>query len=101
MIKNIEKTIHKILDEPFWPDTLNADGSYFRTHDDNDGELAAGTTVAFSPDGDAWLWTTTQSGISCRYRMPFTGGGRSPRVRNALLILAMAIQADNDESPIR
>jgi len=29
--------------------------------------------------------------------MTMTGGGHSPRVRTALLILAMAIQADNEE----
>jgi hypothetical protein len=31
--------------------------------------------------------------------MPLIGGGQSPRVRNALLILAEAIRLDNIDAP--
>lgn len=33
------------------------------------------------------------------FTMPMMGGGQSPRVRNALMYLAQAIQQDNDERP--
>lgn len=100
-MENIDEEIKKILETPFWPQGVDSDRAYFRTHDDCDGNTMFGTGVAFSQDGDAWIWTTAQfAGSSCRYRMPMIGGGRSPRVRNALLILAMAIKMDNEEAPI-
>jgi len=99
MHKN-EKTIQDILNDSFWPTSLETNQSYFRTHDDCDGDLSKGISVVISIDGDAHIWSNNGAFSSCRYRIPISGGGRSPRVRNALLILAMAIKLDNEEDPI-
>ena len=96
----LPELIDKILMAPFWPPSLSTEKTYFRTQDDNDGDIKEGIAVAIGKDGDVWVQTTTSAMKTCRYRMPLIGGGRSPRVRNALLILAMAIQQDNDDDPI-
>ena len=95
----VEQRIKALLEEPFWPKTLKAQESYFRTHDDCDGDLGQGVSVTIDPQGDVWLDTTTKM-CPCRFRT-FFGGGQSLRVRNALLILAEAIRLDNEERPQR
>ena len=93
----MKNLVHKVLETPFWPEDLQAMKRYFRTHDDCDGERGNGITVTISTDGDAWVETCPGG---CRFRMPMTGGGLSPRVRNALLLLAVAIKLDNQEHTI-
>lgn len=97
-IKNVEKAIYEILDTDFWPKDLSTDESYVRVHDDCDGNYTQTICVGFSHDGDAWV--TIPSNRILRFRGPF-GGGMSSRVRNALLILAVAIKKDNEMSPQR
>lgn len=99
MPKEVEDRIKTLLEEPFWPETLKAGESYFRTHDDCDGDLGQGISVSVDPQGDVWVNTTTRRSY-CRFRT-FFGGGMSLRVRNALLILAEAIRLDNEERPQR
>ena len=90
----IEKRIEDILNTPFWLKGIDTETRYFRTQDDCDGDMLSGMSVSFSPDGDAWIDTTTNYG-SCRFRMP-GGGGLSPRTRVALMILAKAIKMDEE-----
>jgi hypothetical protein len=97
MVKDYNKMAYEILEAPYWPKDLSSKESYFRTHDDCDGELHKGIAVGFTCDGDAWIYPGREP---YRYRMPCVGGGRSPRVRNALLLLALAIKLDNEEFPI-
>jgi len=92
----LTKQVIKLLDTPFWPQQLDINKDYFRTHDDCDGDLYKGITVGFTQDGDAWINTYKQG---CRFRT-YHGGGKSLRIRNALLFLALAIQLDNKEFPI-
>jgi len=92
---DITKQIGKILETPFWPKELTPLKKYFRTHDDCAGEFK-GISVKFTEEGDACI-TTCHEG--CRFRT-FGGGGRSLRVRNALLILALAIKFDNEQYTI-
>jgi hypothetical protein len=94
---DIDKAIETILETPHWFKKLATNTQYFRTHDDCDGNVTKGVSVVISPDGDAWVVTSQNPFQSCRYRMPMTGGGASPRTRQALLILALAIKMDNDE----
>lgn len=61
-------------------------------------------SVMFGGDGDGYLTIAAQMDPnehkwSMRFRMPMMGGGQSPRVRNALLILAEAIRLDNLDHP--
>jgi len=67
-----------------------------RTHDDHEGTFEGKVGVYIGPDGDAYLTSDQQPPL--RFRNYF-GGGRSPRVYNALLILAKAIDMDNAERP--
>ena len=90
-----QKDLDKILNGYFWPKKLKGRDSYLTTHDDNDGDPSSGyLAIEFSNDGDAWIKT---SGPMLRYRMPGIGGGKSPKIRNALLLLAEAIRQEGQE----
>lgn len=93
-----EKQLKKILETPFFPESLKPMTNYFRTHDDCDGDRFEGINVTIGNDSDAWVGMVSKMS-ACRYRTYF-GGGLSPRTRNALLILALAIKLDNDEHDI-
>ena len=54
---------------------------------------------AIGRDSDILITTDKHHGPAMRFRMPIVGGGQSPRVRNALMILALAIKLDNEEHP--
>ena len=95
--ENIVKKIQDILEEPFWPKELTTELEYFRTQDDCDGDLSKGLAVSFSRDGDAWIDTDREC---CRFRS-FFGGGNSLMVRNALIVLAMAIKLENEKDKQR
>jgi hypothetical protein len=93
------KTIKKILETPYWPPELEVDARYFRIQDDCDGDLSEGIEVSVDQMGDIFVQTNCSPIHTCRYRT-WGGGGRSLRVRNALLLLAIAIKMDNDEHPV-
>ncbi len=93
------EVLRAILERPFWPRQLDTGTSYTRLGDDTSGEL----TVAIAADADAWIAVFSKPdpeefGLSHRFRSGF-GGGESERVRNALLVLALAIKLDNLERP--
>ena len=100
MTKDIQRMARKVLETPFCPDGVSFSSNHFRTQDDCDGDYSSGVNVIVGPDGDAWIGATCELGEMCRYRIPVIGGGRSPRVRNALLLLALAIDLDNEEDPV-
>ena len=72
--------------------------SFTRRQDDTDGGRGPehDLCVMFSADCDAWVAIPGQA--SLRFRAPM-GGGWSPRVHKALIILAEAIRRDNEERP--
>ena len=90
------RAIRKLLDNLPWPEGLEAK-TYSRLHDDHDGEETGRLVVSISHDGDTWVTTTRGS---LRFRTA-TGGGCSVRVRNALVLLALAIQIENEEDGCR
>lgn len=93
--KPIEDRVREILDEEFWIQGLKTNEWYFRTQDDCDGDQHEGLSVMIDTDGDAWVSVRSRPMHGCRFRMPMMGGGASPRVRKALVILAEAIRLDN------
>jgi len=88
-----DKAIKTVLSMIYWPKELKTNNEYFRTQDDCDGDLSKGISVVIDEMGDVWVQTT---GV-CRFRM-YDGGGMSLSVRNALLVLAQAIEKDNKEN---
>lgn len=91
---NIHSKIVNILEDHFWLDTIDDRTAYSRTQDDTDGDPTNGVLrVMFSQDGDAWISINGHSLIRFRTQ---NGGGRSPRTRTALLILAEAIRLDTE-----
>jgi hypothetical protein len=97
----IETQIKKLLESVFWLPTLKT-GEYYQRYEDDSPE--GFVAVTFSSDGDGHVTLSAmpdpkEHGLYFRFRMPMTGGGQSPRVRNALLILAEAIRLDNEERP--
>lgn len=89
--------IRKLLDGNYWIPGLQAGIRYARTHDDCDGDMSQKLSIVISDDGDVWVACDTVD-RTARFRHGL-GGGRSHRVRNALLILAEAIRLDNEERP--
>lgn len=89
------------LEEVFWPDTLKPMTVYLRYEDDSP---TGSISVVIGDDGDAHITVFSKPDrnelrFGMRFRMEMTGGGQSPRVRNALLALAEAIRRDNEERP--
>ena len=67
-----------------------------------DDQRFGSVIVMFSCDGDAWVETLkdpNEFGSAQRFRETFAGGGQSRRVREAMMLLALAIIADNNERP--
>lgn len=89
------------LEDIFWPETLKPMTWYRRFEDDSP---TGSISVVFGEDGDGHITVYSKPDpnemkFSMRFRMAMTGGGQSPRVRNALLALAEAIRRDNEENP--
>jgi hypothetical protein len=95
--ERLVKDVRRVLEHPFWIPELVNNEVYSRLHDDHDGEFTGRVSVVFSPDSDAWIFIDKIDGL--RFRT-YSGGGASLRVRNALIILALAIKLDNEEHPI-
>lgn len=72
------KDAKRVLKHPFWIPELSTNVLYERIHDDDDGTKEGRIMVTIGADGDS---------------------GMSPHVRNALMILALAIKMDNEECP--
>ena len=98
MNSNLSKKIRKILDKPFWIPEVKPKTEYSRLHDDHDGTKEGCLIVSFEEFGDAFIYTDLHPHIALRFRT-LGGGGDSPRVRNALIILAEAIRLDNEDHP--
>lgn len=86
-----KKIIDKVLTEHYWPYQLESDKCYVTTHDDNDGDITSGAmSLMFDRCGDVHL---SFIGNSLRFRT-IGGGGNFPKIRNALLLLAIAIDEE-------
>lgn len=86
-----DNQINKALTDYYWPPQLDAKRAYITTHDDNDGVPESGfMSLIFDRCGDAHLQVV---GRSLRFRT-IGGGGRFPKIRNALLLLAVAIKEE-------
>jgi len=95
-VERLLKDARRVLENPFWIPEVETEVAYRRLHDDHDGTREGMLIVTFSPDGDAWVTTDKHHGSSLRFRNHF-GGGNSPRTRNALMLLALAIKLDEAE----
>lgn len=87
-----------VLENPFWIPELDDNNYYERLHDDHDGTFKGKIIVCFDEFGDIRIGTDRE-----RHWLRFRnsgGGGMSLRVRNAIMILALAIKLDNEENPI-
>ena len=93
--EDLVAAVRLVLESPFTIPDLTSREEYARLHDDDDGTGQGIISVMFGEDSDAWV---NIAGSSLRFRS-FFGGGKSLRVRNALMILALAIKLDNEEYP--
>ena len=93
----LERRARQVLEEPFWITELKTDIWYIRLHDDHDGTKKGKVAVMILENGDCVISNDSQR-ESLRFRT-MGGGGNSLRVRNALMILALAIKLDNDQKP--
>ena len=99
-LEELEDMVSQVLENPFWLRSLTAGKTQTRLHDDHDGTMTGIIGVNFDQNGDAWVFIEDAEGAtqSLRFRS-FAGGGRSPRTRAALMILAEAIRLDQEERP--
>lgn len=95
----VQRAMSTLLEGFYFPNTLAANKHYSRVHDDCEGvkDYSQSLSVIIAHDSDVWI--TIGGFTSLRFRVPFIGGGMSPRVRNGLLVLAEAIRRDNEEIP--
>lgn len=95
----LNKALHDLLEGDYWIDTLSPNESYSRLHDDTDGHTTTDHTLQVYVAQDADLHVFLPNSMeSLRFRSYF-GGGKSLRVRNALMVLAEAIRRDNEDRP--
>lgn len=96
--------LKRLLEKPWFPETLVTRTCYERTQDDCDGNPLKGRiSVIIDEQGDVWFEAIdieTHSQASLRFRT-YMGGGMSLRTRQALLFLCEAIRLDNEECPQR
>jgi hypothetical protein len=97
--ERLMKDVRRVLETPFWIEGLETDVFYERLHDDHDGSRQGRILVAMGRNGDAWVSVNGPSNVPTLRFRTFGGGGLSPRVRNALMVLAQAIKLDNEERP--
>lgn len=88
--------IRHILESNFFLPAVDTAVSYGRV-DDSVGEKEGVIQIMFDPDGQAFVCIEQEASF-LHFRMT-KDGGKSPRVRAALLILAEAIRLDNADSP--
>lgn len=89
-----DAALKALLEQPFWPEGLEH-VRYYRNEDMGRGGIA----VRADQDGDVHI-VVVQDGRQAHAEFcTLTGGGRSRRVRAALLYLALAIKLDEEERP--
>jgi hypothetical protein len=94
--ENVDQVIDELLDLLFWPKRLDTQVVYRAQTDDTDGSPIYGVlSVVLGPDGDAWVRISQSSCVvdDVRFRT-FAGGGQHLKVRNAIMILALAMLAE-------
>jgi len=97
-IERLNKDVRRILNNPFFVQGLETGITYERTQDDDDGTGEGRIQVCIIPRAGDIVVTTDKHHRAMRFRNSF-GGGMSPRVFNALMVLAYAIKLDNEERP--
>lgn len=98
--EELRQQVINLLEGAYWLNDLNTMCRYTRNHDDDNGTRTGKINVIISGDGDTHMWIDAPSeGGSLRFRT-YHGGGLSLRVRNAIVLLALAIKMDNEERPI-
>lgn len=94
----LTEDVRRILETSFWIPDFKGGDTLMRLHDDADGKLEGILIVSFPGESDIIVTTDGHRGSALRFRSAF-GGGKSQRVRNALMILALAMKLDNEENP--
>lgn len=97
----VTRLLPRILITPLGID-IPPNSAVERVHDDHEGTWTGCLQLAMSADGDMWIRTTAPKQIGqgfLRFRT-MGGGSASPRIHNALRILALAIKLDSEAFPL-
>lgn len=89
-----EAALDLLLGNTLFLDSLSRGRGYSRRHDDAGGEFGDEHDLEVSLEPGDGAWVTVGAGYSLHF-----GGEGSPRVHNALVVLAEAIRRDNKELP--
>jgi hypothetical protein len=101
MPRQKKEVVLKLLENLPWTGVIaeletHPEKSYTRLHDDHDGTGEGILRVTLLKNGDA----VVQTDDCLRFRS-IIGGTHSPRIRNALVILALAIKLDTEDEEKR
>ncbi|MFA5986559.1 MAG: hypothetical protein WC819_04415 [Parcubacteria group bacterium] len=94
------KDVLRVLNNSLGTLDLSTEKVYTRTHDDHHNGTFEGNIKTFMLRDGGMVVTTDGPHGPMRFQDYFSGG-QSPRVHNALKILALAIKLDNDDRPQR
>lgn len=94
----LESRIIGILEGDFKMPSVEFGQGFKRIHDDNDG-LHTGLSLDIDMDGNIKVDVDAEY-MSARYRT-YGGGGRSLRTRNALMLLALAMEKDSENADVQ
>ena len=101
--EEVEKSVDFLLENPYWIETIELGRFYGRSQDDTDGNDDKNNYLSLfmdtSGNADIHIWIYPGRYRTLRFRHP-SGGGKSERVRRALLLLAEAIRRDNEINPL-
>ncbi len=99
--KLVMRLLPKILNTPLLIG-MRPKESVERVHDDHEGTFKGRLQISMSVDGDLWVKTTdTHTGFGTLRFRAIGGGSASPRIHNALRLLAEAIRLDNLSMPVK
>lgn len=100
--KDVAKALDFILEDSYWIKTVDIGKLYKRRHDDAEGkdDFSQYLSLFIDSSGNSDIHVVIHPGAyrTLRFR-PSAGGGKSERVRKALVIVIEAIRRDNEKNP--
>lgn len=98
--KEIAEALDFVLEENYWIDLTDTIDFYSCQQDDTDGSDDDSNNFSLAVDftGDVHIVIHAGKFRTLRFRPP-AGGGKSERVRKALVIVMEAIRRDNEKNP--
>lgn len=98
--REVAEALNFVLEDKYWIDSIDVSELYTCQHDDAEGSDEDSNNFSLAVDftGDVHIVIHAGKFRTLRFRHPFSGG-KSERVRKALIILMESIRRDNEKNP--